>query len=244
MSGNAQLTHSVSCPSLAEQDENCSCEQKKKITLGVKHNNYWTPTVFYAPPHWLETATCWACRLPPTRLGRCQAKNYGLESPKFKKGDLAESKGEETNHDCSQLSPLWGCWQGLQLQAGQSWRAVLQEQRRGAKSRRNPRNTIERAACSNVLHSCTSYKWARQLLQKRREASFKRFKAISKIWLHFNFSKQPTVLNKLLMNNRHVFAWCIRLDHRYEYEWFISLLMYKEIIQNCKIPFHWEDLIP
>lgn len=52
---------------------------------------------------------------------------------------------------------------------------------------------------------------ARQLLQKRREASFKRFKAISKIWLHFNFSKQPTVLNKLLMNNRHVFAWCIRL---------------------------------
>lgn len=30
MSGNAQLTHSVSCPSLAEQDENCSCEQKKK----------------------------------------------------------------------------------------------------------------------------------------------------------------------------------------------------------------------
>lgn len=156
MRGNAQLTHSVSCPSLAEQDENCSCEQKKK----KKKNHPWCQAAQPLDTHsflcWLETATCWACRLPPTSLGRCQAKNYGLESPKLKKGDLAESKGEETNHDYSQLSPLWGCWQGVQLQAGQSWRAVLQW--RGAKSRRNPRNTIERAACSNVLHSCTSYK--------------------------------------------------------------------------------------
>lgn len=156
MRGNAQLTHSVSCPSLAEQDENCSCEEKKKKSPLVSSTATAGHPVFYAPPPWLETASCWACRLPPTSLGRCQAKNYGLESPKWKKGDLAGSKGEETNHDCSQLSPLWGCWRGLQLQAGQSWRAVLQW--RGAKSRRNPRNTTERAACSHVLHSCALYK--------------------------------------------------------------------------------------
>lgn len=82
--GNARLTRSVSCPSLTEQDEHCSREEKVHpysqalCPLGIHiflHSSPQLETARAAEPAWL----------PLTSLGRCEAKDCGLESPKRKK---------------------------------------------------------------------------------------------------------------------------------------------------------------
>lgn len=91
----------------------------------------------------------WACMAASHQPWQVRSQGLWAGVSKTKEETFGRSQGEETSHNCSHLSLLWGCWQGS---VGEHFKW------KGAKSMGNPTNETEGAACNNILHSSTLYK--------------------------------------------------------------------------------------
>lgn len=184
--------------------------------------------------------------------GTCcrQAKNQGLEAPKGKKGAWAGNKAKKPSCNRHQAPPLRGCRQGLLLPAGHSGQQV--SNRRGQRAGKIQDMWLRGQHTRKKTTTCIFCALTLCVNAWKVDCNWKEGK------LHLSLrTTMSSTFNYIsaLVNNPPwwiSYLWTIGMflcdandwDHSYECEWFINLLVYKKVIQNHYIPFHWEDLIP
>ena len=157
---------------------------RKNFISGARHCYGWGFVSFYTPSPQLETACCWACRAaahqPHQALAalRPRTKGWSLQNERKETGQGVKPKKLAATVTSRHLSGAAGRGSFCEWDRDGQRFSNGREQRAGG-----VQEMPKRTACNkkkyylHILCSYTLYKWMKgSLLQKRSEASSKRFK--------------------------------------------------------------------